>query len=70
MTTFISDGRKATEVMLAPIYPETTLTLVQHSQSRVIIIQNHQIVALVSAPIMKIVRAIRMNYQSVKMNVI
>ena len=70
MTTLISDGRKATEVRLAPIYPETTISLVQHSESKVVIIENHQLIALVSAPIMKIVRAIRSNYPQVKMNVI
>jgi hypothetical protein len=70
MTTLISDGRKATEVRLAPIYPETDITLVQHSKSMIVLIQNHELIALINAPIMRVVHAIRGNYPQVKINVI
>jgi hypothetical protein len=69
MTTLVKHGTKATEVSLSPIYPETEITLARHSNC-VTIIQNHQLVAIIWMPIMKIVRGIRMNYPQVKMNVI
>jgi hypothetical protein len=70
MTTIVRSGNIASEIKLAPIYPETELTLVIYSQSRIVIVENHELIGIFYHPIMKIVKAIRKIYPMIKMNVI
>jgi len=58
MTPIVRHGHYATQLNISPIYENTEVRLVNHDKF-VTLIQNHQLVALINAPIMKIVRAIR-----------
>jgi len=73
MTITVDSVRKATktELMLAPISAETTITLERKSKYT-FIHQNDEVIDALpfSYPIMKIVRAIRKAIPNVKLNVI
>ncbi len=70
MTPIVRHGRYATQLNISPIYENTEITLVQHSKSLIVLIENHQLIALINAPIMKVVRGIRVMFPNAKMNVI
>ena len=54
-----------TELNTSPVYPETTITL-KVIYSNVMVYQNDQIIALVNAPIMRVVRGIRSMFKNAK----
>lgn len=59
----------ATELNTSPVYPETTLTL-RTIYNRVMIYQNDQIINIVDAPTMRVVRGIRSMFNNAKIQLI
>ena len=69
MKPIVKHNRYMTEINTSPVYPETTITL-RVMNAHVMIYQNDQIIALVSAPVMKVVRGIRSMFNNAKMQLI
>ena len=53
------------QINTSPVYPETRISL-REVNAKIIVCQNDQIIALVDAPIMKVVRAIRSMFKNAK----
>lgn len=69
MTPIVRHGKYMSQINTTPIYENTTITLVDHGHS-VIVNENDQIIAWISAPIMKVVRAIRTMYPKAKLELV
>ena len=69
MTIDIDHGATKLQIAIAPIYPETVVTLVTRS-NYIAILQNDEIVSIVYTSIMKVVRAIRKIYPKVNLQLI
>jgi len=69
MTPIVKHHRYMSQINTTPIYDNTTISL-RDVRKAVMIYQNDQIIALVEAPIMKIVRAIRSMFPNANMQLI
>ena len=70
MTPLIRYGKRASQIAVSPIYSDTVINIKQCKNDNVLLIQNDQLVAVLTFPIMKVVRGIRMMYPNVKLNMI
>lgn len=58
MTPIVKHHNYMAQINTSPVYPETTITL-RVVRTHIMIYQNDQLITLVDAPIMRVVRAIR-----------
>lgn len=65
MTPIVKHHQYMSQINTSPIYNETVITL-RAIRTHVMIYQNDQIIALVDAPIMKVIRAIRSMFENAK----
>jgi len=70
MTPTVRHGKRASQIAVSPIYNDTVINIKQCKNANVLLIQNDQLVAVLTFPIMKVVRGIRMMYPNVKLNLI
>ena len=61
MTPIVKHHRYMSQINTSPVYPETIIYL-REVNAHVLVYQNDQLITLISAPIMKVVRAIRNMY--------
>ena len=69
MKPLVQHGKYMTELNTSPVYDDTMITL-RVIRAHVMVYQNDQIIALVSAPVMKVVRGIRSMFNNAKMQLI
>ena len=65
----VKHGRMMTQINTTPVYENTVITI-KSKKAGQFIYENDQIIAWINAPIMKIVRAIRVIFPNAKLNVI
>jgi hypothetical protein len=70
MTPIVKHGKRASQINVSPIYNDTDINIKCARNDNVLLIQNDQLVAVLTFPIMKVVRGIRMMYPNVKLNMI
>ena len=68
MTTTIKNINRLEQITFAPVYDETTFTLIERNQY-VCLIENDEIVTILCASVMKIVRSIRNCYPNANITV-
>ena len=69
MTPIVKHGKRMSQINVTPIYEETVITIKQSSNA-VILTENDQLVAWLTFPVMKVVRAIRKMYPNAKLQLV